>query len=159
MPGEKCPAGSIYGSAKAVTPLLDDPLTGPIFLRSSEHQLPDVVASLHNGEIDVVVVGRVDSVKGRLRNTFEATPDAPIKSVSFNLLGGKKGLFENSTNLCAAKHKAIAAFTGQNGKQWNFKPEVVASGCRARRARARAKPTSKSTGPAKPCQEGRGPSA
>ena len=91
VPGEKCPAGSVYGSAKAVTPMLDDPLTGPIFLRSSEHQLPDVVASLHNGEIDVVVVGRVDSVKGRLRNTFEATPDAPVKSVSFDLLGRQEG--------------------------------------------------------------------
>jgi hypothetical protein len=44
-------------------------------------------------------------------------------------MGGKKGLFENSTNLCASTHKAIAAFTGHNGKQWNKKPEVVATGC------------------------------
>jgi len=121
VPGEKCPPGSIYGYAKAVTPILSDPLEGPVFLRSSEHQLPDVVASLHNGEIDVVVDGHVDSVKGRLRNTFEAVPDAPVTS-----LGGKKGLFENSTNLCAATHKAIAAFTGQNGKEHDFNPELVA---------------------------------
>jgi hypothetical protein len=134
-PGEKCPAGSIYGKAVAETPLLDEPLSGPVFLRSSEHQLPDVVASLHNGEIDVVLVGRVDSVKGRLRNTFEATPDAPVKRVVVSLMGGKKGLFENSTNLCANTHKAIAAFTGHNGKQWNKKPEVVATGCKKGPAR------------------------
>jgi hypothetical protein len=129
-PGEKCPAGSVYGSALAETPILDDPLAGPVFLRSSEHQLPDVVAALHNGQIDVVLVGRVDSVQGRLRSTFESTPDAPVKRAVFSFLGGKKGLFENSTNLCKGTHKAIAAFTGQNGKEWDFNPEVKATGCK-----------------------------
>jgi len=137
VPGEKCPAGSIYGKAVAKTPILDEPLTGPIFLRSSEHQLPDVVASLHNGEIDVVLVGRVDSVKGRLRNTFEATPDAPVSSVTVSLLGGKKGLFVNSTNLCKGTHRAIAAFTGHNGKQHNFNPELVATGCKGKAKKAK----------------------
>jgi hypothetical protein len=137
-PGEKCPTGSIYGKAVAETPILDEPLVGPVFLRSSEHQLPDVVASLHNGEIDVVLVGRVDSVKGRLRNTFEATPDAPVKRVVVSLMGGKKGLFENSTNLCASTHKAIAAFTGHNGKEWDFNPVVKATGCgKAKRQKAK----------------------
>jgi len=131
-PGERCPQGSIYGKAVAETPILSEPLTGPVFLRSSEHQLPDVVASLHNGEIDVVLVGRVDSVKGRLRNTFEATPDAPVKRVLVSLLGGKKGLFENSTNLCQGTHKAIASFTGHNGKERNFNPELIATGCKGK---------------------------
>jgi hypothetical protein len=126
VPGERCPPGSIYGYARAITPILADPLEGPIFLRSSEHQLPDVVASLHNGQINVVLDGRVDSVKGKLRNTFEATPDAPVTSVVFELLGGKKGLFENSTNLCAHTHKAIADFTGQNGKEHDFNPMLKA---------------------------------
>jgi hypothetical protein len=137
-PGEKCPAGSIYGKAVAETPILDEPLVGPVFLRSSEHQLPDVVAALHNGEIDVVLVGRVDSVKGRLRNTFEATPDAPVKRVVVSLMGGKKGLFENSTNLCASTHKAIASFTGHNGKLHEFNPVVKATGCsKAEKAKAK----------------------
>jgi hypothetical protein len=125
-PGELCPPGSIYGKATAITPILSEPLTGPIFLRSSEHQLPDVVASLHNGEIDVVLVGRVDSVKGKLRNTFEATPDAPVSSVVVSLRGGKKGLFENSTNLCKGTHRALAAFTGHNGKLHEFRPALQA---------------------------------
>jgi hypothetical protein len=123
-PGEKCPAGSIYGSASATTPILSEPLTGPVFLRSSEHELPDVVASLHNGEIDVVLVGRVDSVKGKLRTTFEATPDAPVGKVILALRGGKKGLFENSTNLCKGTHKALASFTGHNGKRHEFTPAL-----------------------------------
>jgi hypothetical protein len=132
VPGEKCPAGSIYGKAVARTPILDEPLTGPVFLRSSDNKLPDVVASLHNGEIDVVLVGRVDSVKGRLRNTFEATPDAPVSSVTVSLLGGKKGLFVNSTDLCKGTHRAIADFTGHNGKRHKFNPELVATGCKGK---------------------------
>ena len=131
-PGEMCPAGSIYGYAKAVTPILSSPLEGPVFLRSSEHQLPDVVASLHNGEIDVVLDGKVDSVKGRLRTTFESTPDAPVSSVAISLLGGKKGLFENSTNLCANPHKAEANFTGQNGKESDLRPLVKPLGCKGK---------------------------
>jgi hypothetical protein len=131
-PGEMCPAGSIYGHAVARTPILSEPLEGPVFLRSSEHQLPDVVASLHNGQIDIVLDGHVDSVKGRLRNTFEATPDAPVDSAVISLLGGKKGLFVNSTNLCKATHKAEANFTGQNGKVWDTKPVVEPTGCKGK---------------------------
>jgi hypothetical protein len=123
-PGEQCPAGSIYGHARAITPILSEPLEGPVFLRSSEHELPDVVVALHNGEIDVVLDGRVDSVKGRLRTTFEGVPDAPVSSFTVNLAGGKKGLFVNQESLCARAHRALASFTGQNGRQRNLAPKV-----------------------------------
>ncbi len=129
-PGEMCPKGSIYGYAKAVTPILSSPLEGPVFLRPSEHQLPDVVASLHNGEIDVVLDGKVDSVKGRLRTTFEATPDAPVSAVRIALYGGKKGLFENSTNLCKGTHRVEANFTGHNGKESDSRPVLRPLGCK-----------------------------
>jgi len=129
-PGELCPAGSIYGKATIKTPLLSEPLTGPVFLRSSEHQLPDVVAAVHNGEIDVTLDGHVDSVKGRLRTTFESTPDAPVSSAVISLLGAKKGLFVNSTNLCKATHKVEANFTGQNGKLAELRPVLKPLGCK-----------------------------
>ena len=125
VPGEKCPAASIYGFAKAITPLLDEPIQGPVFLRSSSHNLPDVVAALHSGKIDVNLVGRIDSVKGgRIRNTFESVPDAPVTSFTLALQGGKKGLLVNSTNLCKSTNKAIADFTGQNGKKSVFNPAL-----------------------------------
>jgi hypothetical protein len=37
---------SIYGKAKAFTPLLDKPLEGPLYLRSSSNSLPDLVLAL-----------------------------------------------------------------------------------------------------------------
>jgi hypothetical protein len=120
--GTSCPAGSVYGKAKAITPILGEPLTGPVFLRSSEHQLPDLVVALHNSQVDFDLVGHVDSVKGRLRNTFEAAPDAPVSSFVLEMQGGKKGLFVNSANLCSSTHKAEANFDGQNGKSYDAKP-------------------------------------
>ncbi len=130
--GAQCPAKSIYGKARAITPLLSEPLTGPVFLRSSEHQLPDLVAALHNSQLDFDLVGHVDSVKGRLRNTFEAAPDAPVSSFVLEMQGGKKGLFENSTNLCKGIHKVEANFTGQNGKVFDKKPELVPTACKGK---------------------------
>jgi hypothetical protein len=128
--GEQCPEGSIYGHAKAVTPILSEPLEGPVFLRSSEHQLPDLVVALHNAQVDFDLVGHVDSVKGGgLRNTFESSPDAPVSSFDIELEGGSRGLFVNSANLCAKKHYAKADFTGQNGKVFDTKP-VLAVKCR-----------------------------
>jgi len=118
-PGEACPPGSIYGTAVATTPLLAQPLSGNVYLRSSSHELPDVVVALH-GQVDVVVDGRVDSIKGGLRNTFEAVPDAPVSRFVLKLRGGKKGLFENSTDICRGKHEASVKMDGQNGKVNDF---------------------------------------
>jgi hypothetical protein len=137
--GAECPPGSIYGSAVASTPILGEPLTGPVFLRSSEHQLPDLVIALHNSQVDFDLVGRVDSVKGGgLRNTFETAPDAPVSSFDLYMAGGKKGLFVNSTNLCKKTYRAKAVFTGQNGKVHSFKPKMQAVKCAKQRKRKKA---------------------
>ncbi|HJX33509.1 MAG TPA: hypothetical protein VJ257_04865 [Solirubrobacterales bacterium] len=127
VPGEKCPAGSVYGFAKAITPLLDEPVEGPVYLRSSSHQLPDLVAALHNKQVDFALDGHVEGVKGGIRNTFEAVPDAPVTKFTLEMQGGKKGLLENSTNLCTRPHRATAVFEGHNGKVENFRPLLAVS--------------------------------
>jgi hypothetical protein len=123
--GAGCPAGSIYGHATAYTPLLAQPLEGPVFLRSSEHPLPDLVLALH-GLIDFDAVGRVDSVQGGIRNTFDFVPDAPVSKVVVDFEGGKKGLLVNSTDICKGKHRAIAKYTAHNGKIYNTSPKLQA---------------------------------
>jgi hypothetical protein len=137
IPGAGCPAGSIYGKAKAFTPLLDAPLAGPVFLRSSSHELPDLVVALH-GQVDVVLAGRVDSVKGRLRNTFEAAPDAPVSKFVLEMQGGKKGLVVNSANLCKSTNKAELKMRGQNGKELEASP-VVANSCKGKARKKHSK--------------------
>jgi hypothetical protein len=127
VPGEKCPAASVYGRARAITPILFEPLAGPVYLRSSEHELPDLVVALHNNQVDIALDGRIDSVKGQIRNTFEAVPDAPVSKFVLEMQGGKKGLLENSTNLCRHVHKAIVDFEGHNGKVSDYNQPLVPS--------------------------------
>jgi hypothetical protein len=134
VPGEKCPTGSIYGQAKVSTPILAEPLQGPIFLRSSEHKLPDMVTALDANQIDVVLSAHIDSVRGRLRASFESIPDAPLSSATFQLKGGAKGLFVNSTNLCKATHRARVSFAAQNGKSKHWSPALEASCAKKRKA-------------------------
>jgi hypothetical protein len=109
-----CPAESIYGHATAVTPLLEQPLTGPVYLRSSSHRLPDLVAALR-GQFDVDLVGRIDSPHGHLRTTFASVPDAPVSKFVLQLPGGKKGLLQNERSTCGSGNSAQVKLKGQNG--------------------------------------------
>ena len=130
--GGGCPKAAQYGYARAFTPLLDEPVEGPVYLRSSNHKLPDLVAALH-GIVNVDIVGRIDSFKGGIRSSFETVPDAPVSRFILNMQGGKKGLVVNSRNLCAGTSRAIAVFDGQNGVPYDFKPVVKPSCGKARK--------------------------
>jgi hypothetical protein len=121
---DQCPKGSIYGHAEAISPLLDAPLTGPAYLRSSDNKLPDLVIALRGPDyqpVKIELAGRIDSVNGGIRNSFELVPDAPVSKFVLRMQGGKKGLLVNSTNICRGKHKATVKMTGQNGKEHNFR--------------------------------------
>ncbi len=120
---DNCPKASVYGFAKAWSPLLDAPLEGPVYLRSSNHTLPDLVASL-DGPIHVDLAGRISSANRRIRNTFDFVPDAPVSKFVLQMQGGAKGLLVNNTELCRAKPGAMADFTGQNGMRSASNPRV-----------------------------------
>jgi hypothetical protein len=109
-----CPEGSRIGTAEAETPILDEPLRGGVFLRSSNNKLPDMVVDLQ-GEFDIELSARIDSVRGRMRATFQSVPDAPVTKFTLRLLGGDKGLLQNSTNLCRSTQRATVRMVGQNG--------------------------------------------
>jgi hypothetical protein len=129
---EQCPPGSIYGHAEAITPLLEEPLKGNVYLRSSSNPLPDLVVALKGPEstpIEVDLDGRTDSVHGGIRNTFEVVPDAPVSRFSLHLLGGRKSLIVNSRGLCGGvPARATAIFTAQDGARRELRP-VVGNDC------------------------------
>lgn len=133
---DKCPKRSVYGKASARTPLLDYGLSGPVYLRSSSHQLPDLVAKLkgpagHPLEFDLD--GRVNSFRGALRTTFETVPDAPVKKFHIELFGGKRGLIELSDGICRNPHVKID-LTAHNGRVYNTRPKLKADCKRKRKA-------------------------
>ncbi len=133
-----CSPQSVIGSASAVSPLLDQPLDGPVYLMTGfGHQLPDIVADLR-GQIHVVLDGRVDTVHTRLRTTFESVPDVPVTKFVLNLAGDKKGLLISNTNVCKLDPKATVKMTGQNGAQANtVTPLDTPCGSKAKRKRHR----------------------
>jgi hypothetical protein len=121
---DQCPKRSIYGKARAFTPLLGKPLEGPVVLRSNpSHTLPDMVAHLE-GQVDIDLVGVIDSFKGGIRTTFNTVPDVPVSKFVLTLPGGKHGLLVASTNLCKNPPRAIVRFKGQNGKKVNRKQKL-----------------------------------
>jgi hypothetical protein len=124
----RCPPTSVYGRAKAVTPLMDEPLEGPVYLRSSDNDLPDLVADLSGRGIRIEVVGRIDSVNGGMRATYSILPDAPVSKFTLTLLGGKRGLLVNSDNACKAE-PATARMVGQNNVGVILHPALINRKC------------------------------
>jgi hypothetical protein len=137
---DQCPNASIYGRARATSPLLDSPLSGRVYLRASSNPLPDLVAALKgpaSQPIEIDLVGRIDTVNGGIRTTFDSVPDAPVSRFVLEMQGGKKGLLVNSTNLCRTRHRVEAKLLGQNGQSANQRPELKApckGGARKKRA-------------------------
>jgi len=137
---DACPKGTIYGKAVAWSPLLGYPLKGNVYLRSSDNELPDVVADLRgpaHQPIKVEVVGRTDSVNGALRNTFDVVPDAPVSYFRLQLFGGKKGLIVNSRNICRGKNRAGARLDAHNGRRALLRPVLRNKRCAMLRKKQR----------------------
>ncbi len=127
---DSCPKGSILGHVKAWSPLLGKPLSGNLYFRSNggERELPDIVADLR-GQIHIDLVGYIDSVKtgpesSRVRTRFLHVPDAPVTRAVFSFFGGKRGLIENSHNLCKGTPRAKLTFRAQNGRKKVTRPRI-----------------------------------
>jgi hypothetical protein len=130
----KCPAASVLGKAKVITPLFDEPLQGPVYFRANggARELPDAVADLH-GRVHIVLVGFVDAVhrKGseisRVRTTFANVPDAPVTKAIIELKGGKKGTLVNSANLCKVPNVATVKMVAHNNKAQESEQRIATS--------------------------------
>lgn len=129
-----CPKGSIYGHVRAFTPLLEAPMEGPAYLRSSSHTLPDLVFALRGHGVEVDVAGRIDSFKGGIRGTFPIVPDAPVSKFVLKLNAGRRGLLVNAENLCRKRQPAVAKFIGHANRGWRLHPELKAE-CKRKKGR------------------------
>jgi hypothetical protein len=139
---DACPPGAVYGQATVITPLLDYPLSGNVYLRSSNNLLPDVVPDLRGPAyqpLKVEASGRTDSIHGGIRNTFDFVPDAPFTKLVTKLPGAKKGLFENSRDICARTYNATVKYSAHNGLTYTDHPELSVKGCKGKARKGRAK--------------------
>lgn len=125
---DTCPAGSAYGTVSVTTPLLDQPLTGNVYLRSSDNLLPDLVPDLR-GPADLPIrfeaAGRTDSIHGGIRNSFDFVPDAPFTKLVVKLRGANRGLLENSRDICAKTYRARVRYGAHNGLTYVEHPPLA----------------------------------
>lgn len=132
-----CPARSVYGFARAKSPLLDDELKGPVYLVSSDNELPDLLADLH-GQVNIRLRGVISASKARIRTVFSSVPDVPVSKFVIKMKGGKKGLLVNSRNLCVHPNFSSLNFKAQNGKRLKVKRlPLRVPGCRKAKAQNR----------------------
>jgi hypothetical protein len=138
-----CPPGSFIGTAKAVTPILSVPLTGPAILVShGGAAFPDVVfllqANERGADIRIDLDGKTDIKKGVTYSRFETVPDAPIASFETSLPEGPHSVLAATGNLCASKLSIPTVLLGQNGTLVNQSTKVTVTGCPKARVLTRA---------------------
>jgi hypothetical protein len=118
---DNCPKASIYGHAEARTPLLDGKLKGPVYLVSSDHELPDLLANLR-GQVNVHLRGVITSPHGGIKTVFASTPDVPVSKFILRMEGGKqKGLLINSRNLCKGSLTSYMNLKAHNSRRERVK--------------------------------------
>jgi len=116
LAANECPKNAIYGHARATSPLLDDPLKGPVYLTSSSNTLPDLLVDLH-GQVPIRLRGVISSARGRLKTVFEKTPDVAVNKFILTMKGGSRGLLINSRNLCSRQTTGFLNLLAQNSRR------------------------------------------
>jgi uncharacterized repeat protein (TIGR01451 family) len=99
-----CPAASIVGHAKVITPLLPTPLEGPAyFVSHGGAAFPDLTIVLQGSGVTIKLVGTTFiSKKGITSTTFKSPPDTPFDTFELALPQGKYSALAANVNLCAA---------------------------------------------------------
>jgi hypothetical protein len=125
-----CPANARIGSAKAETPALAAPLSGPVLLvKPAGMPLPQLLIDLH-GPINLPLpVTFGFGPGGRLRSTLSGLPDTALSRFTLNLDGGKDGLLANGRDLCAGAPRVDAAFVAQSGATASASATPEVRGC------------------------------
>lgn len=139
-----CGRDAVIGSAVALTPLLRDPLVGPVYIvRTRGNRLPDLWVALR-GQLEFDLIGRVKIVgsKLQLRTTFGEIPDVPVSMFRLNFIAGRNAALGLVRNICSksVRRGMIAGLTmrGQNGRVMSGNPRMQVAGC------ARSSPASRS---------------
>ena len=134
----QCAGRQPIGKATTTTPLLEKPLSGPVYAVSGSGGLPRL-AFILNGQVDLVPRADTETVTGgRLQTTVPVVPDAPIGHFSLTVFGGKRGYLANTRNLCTHVPITTVAFTGQNGKSTTQRVKTsIACGAKGRKKKNR----------------------
>jgi uncharacterized repeat protein (TIGR01451 family) len=139
-----CPAASVVGHAKAITPALPVPLEGPAyFVSHGGEAFPSLIVVLQGYGVTVDLVGTTFISKaGITSSTFKTVPDVPVGSFELTLPRGKDSALAANGNLCKSKLAMPTAFVAQNGAVIHQSTKIAVTGCPKHKARRKAKKAS-----------------
>jgi hypothetical protein len=142
-----CPAKSLVGSARVITPVLPFELNGPVHIvQEIGNILPKLYVYLRGGGFEVLLRARNRITGVRTENTFDFVPDVPQSYFELKIKGGEDGLLNNFFDLCktpaSSKSRQVdSTFTGHNGAVRTSKFPVRVEGCGSTLAAARISTT------------------
>ena len=135
----RCAGRTPIGEASTTTPLLDQPLRGPVYAVSGSGGLPRL-AFILDGQVRLVPRADTRTVgHGKIKTTVPVVPDAPVGHFRLNVFGGKTGYLINTTDLCVRRPVIRLDYDGQNGKPRTQMVKVKAA-CGKKRARQKRQP-------------------
>jgi hypothetical protein len=126
-----CPAASVIGSAKALTPILPVPLEGPAyFVSHGGEAFPDLEIVLQGDGVRIVLTGNTFISKtGITSSTFKTVPDQPVTGFELTLPKGKFSALAANANLCTSKLSIPTEFVAQNGATIHRTTKIGVTGC------------------------------
>jgi hypothetical protein len=126
-----CPAASIVGHAKAITPLVPVSLEGPAyFVSNGGEAFPNLILVLQGYGVTIDLVGDTFISKaGVTSSTFKTVPDAPVGSFELNLPEGPYSALTADGSLCKQKLVMPTEFLAQNGARLETGTKIEVQGC------------------------------
>jgi hypothetical protein len=126
-----CPAASIVGQAKVITPAIPEPLEGSAyFVSHGGEAFPDLTIVLKGYGVTVDLVGSTQIKSGITTTSFKSTPDVPFSTFELTLPQGPDSALAANANLCRSKLAMPSEFTAQNGAVLKQSTPIKVTGCK-----------------------------
>ena len=133
-----CPAESVVGHAKAITPILPVPLEGPAyFVSHGGAAFPELIMVLQGYGVTIQLNGEtfINGKTNVTSSTFAHVPDAPVESFELTLPQGAYSALgaylPNSPNgsMCGQKLVMPTEMIAQNGAELHQNTPIAVTGC------------------------------
>jgi hypothetical protein len=126
-----CPAASVVGHAKTITPIVPVPLEGPAyFVSHGGEAFPSLIVVLQGYGLTIDVVSTTFISKhGITSGTVKTVPDVPFSNFELTLPEGPYSALAAPHSLCKAKLAMPTELLAQNGALIDQTTKITITGC------------------------------